>query len=95
MKVIHTGHEVTIALNKERTAAANKQDFSTSFIKGTGNDRYSRPPSSQAYKSQYRYGSIFISKEEYDRLHRKVKQQEMQIDELTTRFVKLVKLFED
>lgn len=95
MKVIHTGHEVTIALNKERTAAANKQDFSTSFIKGTSNDRYSRPPSSQAYKSQYRSGSIFISKEEYDRLHRKVKQQEMQIDELTTRFVKLVKLFED
>jgi hypothetical protein len=90
MKAVHAGHEVTIALNKDRVVSAgNKPDFNSSFGKGTSHERHSRPPSSHAYKSQHRGGSIFISKEEYDRLHRKIKQQEMQIDELTTRFVNL------
>ncbi|XP_061164447.1 uncharacterized protein LOC133173478 [Saccostrea echinata] len=93
MKAVHQEYFITKPLYKAVNTSANKPDFSNSITKGSSKDNYvnrsitsaSRPPSSQAYKSQHRSGSIFISKEEYDRLHKKIKQQEMQIEELTTR----------
>ncbi|XP_062613096.1 uncharacterized protein LOC134274867 [Saccostrea cucullata] len=95
MKAINPEYTTTKPLYKADNTSANKPDFNSSIKRGSTKDASnhlnrslisaSRPPSSQAYNSQHSSGSIFISKEEYDRLHKRIKQQEMQIEELTTR----------
>lgn len=96
MKAVHPVEEVTTKpLQHGNKATATKPDFSKSFIKGSIIDSpfnrsitpSNRPPSVQRSKNVQRGsgGAIYLSKEEHDRLQRKVKQQEMQIEELTTR----------
>ena len=91
MKAIHPVQVSTKGLNSDNMDPVKKPDFSKSFIRSSSQDsninRSASRPSSQGYKSVHRGGSISISKEEYDRLQRKVKQQDIQIEELTTRHV--------
>lgn len=97
MRAVHPVEEVTTKpLHPGNKATATKPDFSKSFIKGSIMDSSfnrsitpsNRPPSAQRPKIGQRGsgGAIHLSKEEHDRLQRKIKQQEMQIEELTTRF---------
>lgn len=96
MRAVHPVEEVTTKpLHPGNKATATKPDFSKSFIKGSIMDSSfnrsitpsNRPPSAQRPKIGQRGsgGAIHLSKEEHDRLQRKIKQQEMQIEELTTR----------
>lgn len=103
MKAVHPVEEVTTKpLHHGNKATATKPDLSKSFIKGSIIDSpfnrsitpSNRPPSAQRSKNVQRGsgGAISLSKEEHDRLQRKVKQQEMQIEELTTRFALFMNL---